>query len=122
MIGVVMLFTPTEVKVYLGLGATDMRKSIDSLSVLVSEHLNQEVFSGHLFVFCNRRRTILKILYWDRNGFCLWHKRLEREQFRWPVNEEAVGEISSRELHWLIEGLDIHQAQAHGELNYGSIY
>lgn len=119
---VLMLFSPSDLKVYLGLGATDMRKSIDSLSVLVSQHLNQDVFSGHLFVFCNRRRTILKILYWDRNGFCLWHKRLERERFRWPVSEQAVSEISSRELQWLIEGLDIHQAQAHEDLDYGSIY
>ena len=117
-----MLFSPSEFKVYLGLGATDMRKSIDSLSVLVSEQLNQDVFSGHLFVFCNRRRTILKILYWDRNGFCLWHKRLEREKFRWPPSEQSVNEISSRELQWLIEGLDIHQAQAHGNLDYESIY
>jgi transposase len=62
-----MWYTPPGVKVYLGLGATDMRKSIDALSILVSKQLNQDLFSGHLFVFCNRRRTMLKILYWDRN-------------------------------------------------------
>lgn len=110
------------VKVYLGLGATDMRKSIDALSILVSNQLNQDLFSGHLFVFCNRRRTMLKILYWDRNGFCLWHKRLENDKFRWPESERLVHEISSRELRWLLEGLDIDQAKAHGDLYYETIY
>lgn len=110
------------IKVYLGLGATDMRKSIDSLSVLVSEHLNQNPFSGHFFVFCNRGRTILKILYWDRNGFCLWHKRLEKDKFRWPEYRSEVHEISDRELRWLLEGLDIEQAHAHGNLDYQSVY
>jgi transposase len=117
-----MWFTPSDIKVYLGLGSTDMRKSIDSLSILVSEHLNHDPFSGHLFVFCNRRRTILKILYWDRNGFCLWHKRLEKEKFLWPRSECEVAEISSRELRWLLEGLDIDQAQAHGNFEYQSVY
>lgn len=117
-----MWYAPPGVKVYLGLGATDMRKSIDALSILVSHKLNQDLFSGHLFVFCNRRRTMLKILYWDRNGFCLWHKRLEHDKFRWPEAERQVYEISSRELRWLIEGLDINQAQAHGNLYYETIY
>jgi transposase len=117
-----MWYVPAGIKVYLGLGATDMRKSIDSLSILVSNHLKQDLFCGHLFVFCNRRRTILKILYWDRNGFCLWHKRLEQDKFRWPESEKQVYEMSSRELRWLIEGLDIHQAQAHGSLEYEAIY
>ena len=117
-----MWYTPPGVKVYLGLGATDMRKSIDALSILVSNQLNQDLFSGHLFVFCNRRRTMLKILYWDRNGFCLWHKRLENDKFRWPESERLVYEISSRELRWLLEGLDIDQAKAHGDLYYATIY
>jgi transposase len=117
-----MMFSSAGVKVYLGLGATDMRKSIDSLSILVSEHLNQDPFSGHLFAFCNRSCNILKILYWDRNGFCLWHKRLDKDKFRWPKSEKEVHELSSRELRWLLEGLDINQAQAHGSLHYKSVY
>jgi transposase len=55
-----------------------MRKSIDGLSILVSEKFNLDPFSGHLFVFSNRKQNIVKILYWDCNGFCLWHKRLDR--------------------------------------------
>ena len=119
-----MWFPSSVIKVYLGLGSTDMRKSIDTLSILVREHLNKDPFSGHLFVFCNRYRTILKILYWDRNGFCVWHKRLERDKFRWPEEESEVKEISQRELLWLIEGLEMDQQerQAHGNLNYQTVY
>ncbi len=117
-----MLFPTSEVKVYLGLGSTDMRKSIDSLSILVSEHLDGDPLSGHMFVFCNSRRTILKILYWDRNGFCLWHKRLEADKFRWPDCEEEVAEVSLRELRWLTEGLEIDQSNAHITRKYDCIY
>lgn len=117
-----MWFPTSGMKVYLGLGATDMRKSIDGLSILVSEQLNGDPFSGHLFAFCNRRRSILKLLYWDRNGFCLWHKRLELDKFRWPESRSEVREISSRQLRWLIEGLDIQQAQAHVNRDYQTVY
>ena len=99
-----------------------MRKSIDGLSILVSNHLKGDPFSGHLYVFCNRRRTILKLLYWDSNGFCLWHKRLEKHRFRWPDEAGDVKEISSRELEWLIAGLDICQVDAHERLCYSSVY
>jgi transposase len=117
-----MLIQGTGIKVFLGIGQTDMRKSIDTLSILVSEKLEKEIFTGDLFVFCNRNRTILKILYWDRNGFCLWHKRLERDRFRWPQTEEEVKEISMRELLWLIEGLEINQPGAHERIKYERVY
>jgi len=117
-----MWYHSSGLKVYLGLGHTDMRKSIDGLSILVSNHLKEDPFSGHLYVFCNRKRTILKLLYWDRNGFCLWHKRLEKHRFRWPDECSDVKEISSRELEWLIAGLDIYQVEAHESLSYSSVY
>jgi transposase len=63
-------------RVYLAVGSTDMRKAINGLSILVEQAMDLDPFSGDLFVFCNRKRTIVKILYWDHNGFCLWHKRL----------------------------------------------
>lgn len=117
-----MLYPSAGVKAYLGLGKTDMRKSINGLSILVSEYLAQDPFSGHLFVFCNRKRTILKILYWDKNGFCLWHKRLEKHRFRWPEAENQVKEISIRELLWLIDGLSLSQPEAHERLDYSKVY
>ena len=117
-----MFLTSTNTKVYLSLGATDMRKSIDGLSILVSEHLVQNPFSGHLFVFCNRRRNMLKILYWDRNGFCLWHKRLEKHTFKWPVSMREVMTIGQRELSWLMDGLDIQQKKAHKSLDFSAVF
>jgi len=109
-------------KVYLCLGYTDMRKSVNGLSVFVSEVLECDPFSGHLFVFSNRRRKILKTLYWDRNGFSLWYKRLEKDRFRWPMNEGDVLEIGFREFRWLLDGLGIDQVGAYGRLEYGEIY
>ena len=72
-----MMLLPSEnIKVYLALGATDMRKSINGLSILVSKQMDLDPFSGHLFVFCNRKKNMIKVLFWDRNGFCLWHNYL----------------------------------------------
>lgn len=117
-----MLSPSTGMKVYLALGSTDMRKSINGLSILVENNMRLDPFSGHLFVFCNRRRNILKILYWDRNGFCLWHKRLEKHRFRWPESERDVIKADHRELMWLIDGLEIDQKGAHKSLSYSVLY
>jgi transposase len=97
-----------------------MRKAINGLSVIVSEQMQLDIFSSCLFVFCNRTETILKILYWDKNGFCLWQKRLEKDRFKWPQTSKEVLTITSRELSWLIAGLNIHQA--HKPLKYSMIY
>ena len=106
-------------RVYLALGGTDMRRSFNGLSRMVDEALNCEAFSGDLFVFSNRNKTIIKILYWGKNGFCLWHKRLERDRFRWPETEKEVLEITGEQLSWLLDGLDI--SQAHQCLEYSVV-
>lgn len=103
-------------RVYLALGATDMRKASNSLSVLVHERLGFDIFRGDLFVFSNRRMNLIKVLYWDKNGFCLWQKRLEEQRFMWPQNVEEVLEIKPRQLEWLLAGLDIRHA--HKRLHY----
>jgi len=108
-----------EATVYLALGATDMRKSINGLSLMVEEQFELNLFTGSLFAFCNRRRDMVKILYWDTNGFCIWLKRLEQDQFRWPQSEQEVMEISPAALNWLLHGLDL--SQAHRRLTYGSV-
>lgn len=106
-------------KVYIALGATDMRKSINGLSLLVVDQFDLDVFSGNLFAFCNRRRDLIKILYWADNGFCVWMKRLEKDVFRWPDSEQDVMEINRTALDWLLNGLDLRQA--HKRLEYTSV-
>ena len=108
-----------QAKVYLALGTTDMRKSINGLSLLVEDQFDLDLFTGNLFAFCNRRRDMVKILYWSGNGFCIWFKRLEEDQFRWPDSEQEVMEISPAALDWLLHGLDLRQA--HRRLGYGAV-
>lgn len=115
-----MMNFPPDTKVYLAVGNTDMRKAINGLSVIVSEQMQLDIFSRSMFVFCNRAQTILKILYWDKNGFCLWQKRLEKDQFKWPNSPKEVMNITSRELTWLVDGLNINQA--HKPLKYSMIF
>ena len=115
-----MFLSSPELKVYLALGHTDMRKAINGLSILV-EQLELDPFSGHLFVFCNRSRKILKILYWNRNGFCLWQKRLEKQRFKWPETPDEVLQVGQRELGWLLDGLKITQQSAHCHLHYETV-
>jgi transposase len=104
--------------VYLALGSTDMRKAINGLSIMVEQAMGLNPFSGDLFVFCNRQRSIIKILYWDKNGFCLWLKRLEEQRFKWPKAPEEVILIGARELGWLLAGLDY--TSAHRQLKYSA--
>ena len=105
------MMVPSEhTRVYLAVGATDMRKQIDGLAALVEDVLEQDPC---LFVFCNRGRDKLKILLWQRNGFWLWYRRLERERFLWPQAEAAASEVSARELRWLLDGLDIRHVEGH---------
>ncbi|NOU88664.1 IS66 family insertion sequence element accessory protein TnpB [Paenibacillus sp. LMG 31460] len=99
--------------VYLAIGSTDLRKSIDGLAALVQEGYGLDPFSPGLFVFCNRQRDKLKLLYWDLNGYWLFYRRLERGTFRWPIGKENVMAVTSRELRWLLDGLSLDQRQAH---------
>jgi len=106
-------------RIYLKTGRTDFRKSINGLSVIVEQSMGKSALGGDLYVFCNRGRNRLKILYYDRNGFCLWYKRLEEDKFRWPKNAGEVKEISREELSWLLRGLDF--AGAHRERRYENV-
>jgi len=106
-------------RVFLALGITDMRKSIFGLSAIVAEELEGRLLSGDLFVFSNRRRDLIKVIYYDRNGFCLWMKKLPKHRFIWPENEGDMREIRRHELAWLLDGLDI--GQAHEKLSYKAV-
>lgn len=108
-----MIHLPASVRVYLCLTACDMRKSFDSLHALVREHLELDAFGGHLFVFTSRRRDRVKILYWDRDGFALWSKRLEEGTYAVPLGDgvgERRREITAQELGALLSGIDLTQA------------
>jgi transposase len=106
-------------RVYLKLGRTDFRKSVNGLSVLIQAELNLDPLDGSLFVFCNKSRNRLKILYYDLNGFCLWYKRLEEDKFRWPRDNSEVVNITAEELTWLLRGLDFRSA--HRERRYAGV-
>lgn len=109
--------SPTD-KVYLACGTTDLRRSIDGLSAIVQECFELDLFSSNIFVFCNKKRTLLKILRWDHNGFWLYMRRLEKGLFRWP--EDSQNDtilIGSRELSWLLNGLSLEQKQAHPKVH-----
>jgi len=96
--------------VYICSGPTDMRKSINGLTVMVSESLSLDPFSESLFVFCNKNRNRLKILEWDGDGFWLYFKRLERGHFRWPTKgDSSVMVLESKELSYLIEGAKLEK-------------
>ena len=98
--------------------AVDMRKSIDGLSFLVASGMALRPGDGTVYVFCNRQRDKVKILYWDRNGFCLWYKRLEKQRFKIPVIEGDSCELSATCLRWLMDGLDISKIQGFKPLKY----
>jgi len=103
-----MLTLSPAVRIYLATGATDLRRSIDGLSVLVRERLALDPLSGHLFLFRNRRGDRLKILAWDQGGFWVLYKRLERGTFAWPADGDG-GPVTLRssDLLLLLSGVDL---------------
>ena len=103
-----MSLLPSGVKIHVALGVTDMRKGLDGLAMLVQGTLKHDPFSGHLFVFRGRKADLLKILFWDGTGLCLFTKRLEQSRFFWPVVDEATGSVmlTTAQLSMLIEGID----------------
>ncbi len=95
-------------RVFVAVQPTDMRKSFDGLVALTRSVIEEDPMSGHLFAFFNRRRTMMKAVYWDRNGFCLVAKRLERGTFVLPrANERGVVELEAAELALVVEGIDL---------------
>ncbi len=99
-----------NMRVYLACELTDLRKSINSLAMIVTETFSLDPFSNSLFVFCNKNRNKIKILHWEYNGFWIYYKRLERNTFEWPKdNVNNVKSMSLQELRWLLEGIPLEQ-------------
>ena len=106
-------------QVYLYRESIDFRKAINGLSVLVEQELGLSPFASALYVFTDRRHNKVKALYWHRNGFCLWQKRLEHEKFAWPSEENALTQSCTlQEFGWLIEGFDLSKNKPHKTLNF----
>jgi len=101
-----MIPVPTGARVWLATGYTDMRRGFPSLALQVQEVLKRDPHSGHLFVFRGRRGDLLKILWHDSQGMCLFVKRLEHGRFIWPSPADGVVTISTGQLGYLLEGID----------------
>jgi transposase len=108
-------------KVLMHLPPVDMRKSINGLSILVSEVLKENPTSEQLFVFRNKSSNKIKLLYWERDGFWLFYKRLEKSRFKFPKMGEKI-QMTMTQLRWLLDGLDISQVKERSELNYQYFY
>jgi len=93
-------------RIWLAAGVTDMRRGFDGLRAKVQTVLDQQPFSGHVFVFRGRRGDIVKLLWWDGDGLCLFSKRLERGRFIWPKAESGTVSLSRAQLSMLLEGID----------------
>ena len=123
-----------EIAIYLCQDPVDFRLGINGLSVLVEATLKFDPFSRNLFCFVNKRKTQIKVLYWQRSGFCLWLKRLEEERFKWPTHLPApapadesavvrppVVTLTEAQFLWLLEGLDLKHLKPHRALEYRSV-
>jgi transposase len=115
-----MLRPEGKVRVYLYVDPVDMRKSIDGLSALVEQEMDLSPMNEALFVFCNRSRDKVKILCWERNGFIVWYKRLEKQRFRWPKAGDTL-QLSGQALNWLLDGFDIFHNQPHKAASFDTV-
>jgi len=108
--------------IYLSRRYVDFRKGINGLATLVQDEMDLDPFDGALFIFCSRTRDKIKILYWDRTGFALWHKRLEKDKFKWPKKlADEVIILDQTELEWLLDGFDITKMQPHETLQFRAV-
>jgi len=106
-----------EQDIYLHRDPVDFRKSINGLCVIVEESMGLTACSGAIFVFCNKRRDKLKVLYWDQTGFALWYKRLEQDKFKWPrKHHEHVLVLDMEQWGWLLRGLNFMDIKPHQSL------
>ena len=114
-----MIIDLSRVRIFVRPGAADLRKGINGLTVIVQEDMQQDPFSGSVYIFCNRGRKLLKAVYWDKTGFWLSQKRLEKDHFPWPQDETEARELTAEQLQMLLSGIDFFKA--HKELFYKKV-
>ena len=100
---------PANARIWIAAGVTDLRRGFGGLSALVQTALEQDPYAGHVFVFRGRRGDLIKLLWWDGDGLCLFAKRLERGRFLWPKAEEGKVLLTRAQLSMLLEGIDWRQ-------------
>lgn len=109
-------------EVYLYREWMDMRKSINGLAAIVEQEMSLDPFAETLFVFCNRARDKIKILCWEKNGFILWYKRLEKQRFHWPARiDREIVTLTGEQLNWLLDGFDIWSNKPHARLQFSAV-
>ncbi len=109
--------------IYICTDFVDFRKQMSGLSIYVEAVLNLNPFDSILFVFCNKRRSHIKALYWDRNGFAMWQKALVKDKFKWPKKSQAPTlTVTDEELRWLLDGLDIFKMKPHQSLCFNTVF
>ena len=101
-----MITLPTGTQIWISAGLTDLRRGFTGLSAIVQLKLDQDPFGGHVFVFRGRRGDLIKVLWWDGDGLCLFAKRLERGRFIWPQAESGTVSLTRAQLSMLLEGID----------------
>lgn len=100
----------SNTRIFIRPGATDLRKAASGLSYIVRDEMNLKVLDGSVFLFCNKSCKLVKLLWWDRTGFWLAQKRLEKERWPWPNSPEEAQEISQENIHLLLRGIDFWRA------------
>ena len=114
-----MILDLSKARIYIRPGYTDMRKGSKGLTIIIQDEMEQDPFSGSVYIFCNRGRKLLKAVYWDKTGFWLCQKRLEKETFPWPQTIESARELTEEELKMLLAGIDFFKA--HKPLYYRKV-
>ena len=106
-----MIALPTSTKIWIAAGVTDLRRGFTGLSATIQTALKENPFSGHVFVFRGRRGDLIKLLWWDGDGLCLFAKRLERGRFIWPQATDGTALLTRAQLSMLLEGIDWRRPQ-----------
>lgn len=117
-----MITWPTQCPIYLHRDPVDFRKAINGLSVIVSQEMELSPCDPALFVFCNKNRTQLKVLYWDDSGFALWQKRLEQDKFKWPKKDpHTTITVTHEQWTWLLRGFDFARFTPHRAVHFSDV-
>ncbi len=109
-------------EVYLYRNPVDMRKGAAGLSIIVQQEMDRHPGSGEIFVFCSKRRDKLKLLTWERNGFVVWYKSLEKQRFKWPafIDGDPIT-LSGEQLNFLLDGIDLSKFEKHHSIDFLSV-